>query len=39
MSRVAENEWIGSTKRTLGRVGATVPLALPPYSIVILSLR
>ena len=37
--RSKENEWIGPTKRKLGRIGATVPLSLPPYSIVILSLR
>jgi hypothetical protein len=34
-----ENRWVGPSERSLGSVGATVPLALPPYSISILSLR
>ncbi len=34
-----ENRWIGPVERSLGSVGTTVPLALPPYSVSILSLR
>jgi hypothetical protein len=37
--RSKENHWIGPAKQNLGRVGATVPLALPPYSVSILQLR
>lgn len=34
-----DNEWVGSVKTNLGRVGATVPLTLPPYSVSLLTMR
>jgi hypothetical protein len=33
------NEWVGPQKRSLGKVGTSVPLALPPYSVSVLSLK
>ena len=33
------NRWVGPVKRSLGTVGTTVPLTLPPYSVSTLSLR
>ncbi len=34
-----DNEWIGPRRRDLGSVGASVPLALPPYSVSVLTLK
>jgi len=33
-----ENKWVGPATRSLGTVGTTVPLTLPPYSVSILTL-
>jgi len=33
------NEWIGPRKQSMGSVGASVPLTLPPYSLSVLLLR
>ncbi|HVN69435.1 MAG TPA: hypothetical protein VMU38_07300 [Candidatus Binatia bacterium] len=33
-----ENHWVGPAHRSLGTVGATVPITLPPYSLTILAL-
>ncbi|HEY6325273.1 MAG TPA: hypothetical protein VIW73_01980 [Candidatus Cybelea sp.] len=33
------NQWVGPVKRSLGNVGTSVPLALPPYSISVLMLK
>jgi hypothetical protein len=32
------NRWVGPVSRSLGQVGTTIPLTLPPYSVSILSL-
>ncbi len=32
------NRWVGPERRSLGKVGTTVPLSLPPYSISVLLL-
>lgn len=37
--RSRDNRWIGPAVRSLGHVGASVPLALPPYSMTVLRLR
>jgi hypothetical protein len=37
--RSRENRWVGAVARNLGRVGASVPLALAPYSMTVLRLR
>lgn len=34
-----DNEWVGPQKRSLGSVGTSVPLVLPPYSISVLTLK
>lgn len=34
-----ENKWIGPTVRNLGKVGTTIPLSLPAYSVDLLSLN
>jgi alpha-N-arabinofuranosidase len=33
------NRWVGPVKRSLGNVGATIPLTLPPYSVSVLTLK
>lgn len=33
------NRWVGPAKRSLGKVGTSLPLTLPPYSISILTLE
>ena len=37
--RSKQNEWAGPRKKSLGSVGATVPLTLEPYSLSLLLLR
>jgi hypothetical protein len=37
--RSRENRWVGPVVRNLGRVGASMPLALAPYSMTVLRLR
>ncbi len=37
--RSRDNRWVGPVVRSLGHVGAGVPLALPPYSMTVLRLR
>jgi hypothetical protein len=32
------NHWVGPVVRSLGRVAATVPLALPAYSVCVLTM-
>jgi hypothetical protein len=36
--RSKENQWVGPVRRDLGRVGTTVQLTLPPYSVSILTM-
>lgn len=37
--RSKQNKWIGPTQKSLGKVGTSIPLTLPPYSVVVLSLQ
>jgi len=34
-----QNKWTGPTQKSLGKVGTSIPLTLPPYSITVLSLQ
>lgn len=34
-----EDQWVGPASKRLGRVGTTVPLTLPPYSVSVLTLQ
>ncbi len=34
-----QNKWTGPTQKSLGKVGTSVPLTLPPYSVTVLSLQ
>ena len=38
-NRSKHDRWVGPVWRSLGYVGTTVPLSLPPYSVSVLSLR
>lgn len=37
--RSKQNKWIGPTQKSLGKVGTSIPLTLPPYSVSVLSLQ
>jgi hypothetical protein len=34
-----QNKWVGPTQKSLGKVGTSIPLTLPPYSVTVLSLQ
>ena len=34
-----QNKWVGPTQKGLGKVGTSIPLTLPPYSVTVLSLQ